>query len=101
MAVLHEPRSLTVTEAAKRGVPRLVADAEAGQDLLVTRRAEPVAAVVSVQRLHEIAELLADLQDLAIVLARVATDNGRRTSFDEVLQAFGHTRESLAALPDD
>jgi prevent-host-death family protein len=79
----------------------LVADAEAGQHLLITRRAEPVAAVVSARRLHEIEELRTDLQDLAIVLGRVATDDGRRTSFDEVLQEFGHTRESLDALPDD
>jgi prevent-host-death family protein len=101
MAILHDPYSLTVTEAAKRGLPRLVADAEAGQDLLVTRRAEPVAAVLSVQRLREVEELLVDLQDLAVVLARVATDNQRRTSFDDVLDAFGHTPASLAALPDD
>jgi hypothetical protein len=35
------------------------------------------------------------------VLARAVTDAGRRTSFDDVLAAFGHTRESLGALPDD
>jgi len=25
----------------------------------------------------------------------------RRTALDDVLTAFGHTRESLAAMPDD
>jgi prevent-host-death family protein len=101
MAVLHAPTELTVTEAAQRGVARLVADAEQGTDLVVTRRHQPVAAVVSIRRLAELEEAAADLRDLALVLARSVTDTGHRTSLDEVLSAFGHTRESLAALPDD
>ncbi|MBB2909068.1 prevent-host-death family protein [Streptosporangium becharense] len=101
MAVLHDATELTVTEAAQRGVARLVADAEQGTDLVVTRRHQPVAAVVSIRRLSELEEAAADLRDLALVLARAATDDGRRTSIDDVLSAFGHTRESLAALPDE
>jgi prevent-host-death family protein len=100
MAVLHNPRELTVTEAAQRGVAGLVADAERGSDLVVTRRHHPVAAVVGIARIAELEEAAADLRDLALVLARAATDTGRRTSLDEVLAAFGHTRESLDALPD-
>lgn len=46
-------------------------------------------------------EAAADLRDLALVLARSVTDPGTRISFDDVLAAFGHTRESLTALPDD
>jgi hypothetical protein len=46
-------------------------------------------------------EVAADLRDLALVLARMATDTGERVPLDDVLKAFGHTRESLAALPDD
>jgi hypothetical protein len=53
------------------------------------------------RRLAEIDEATADLRDLALVLARSATDTGRRTSLDEVLGAFGHTRESVDALPDE
>lgn len=90
-----------MTDATKRGVAGLVADAEHGADLLVTRHHRPVAAVVGVDRLKEIEEAAADLRDLALVLARVVTDSGRRTSFDDVLAAFGHTRESLAAVEDD
>ncbi|MEW9533457.1 hypothetical protein [Microbispora sp. NPDC049125] len=101
MTVLHDAIELTVTEAAQRGVARLVADAEQGADLVVTRRHQPIAAVVSMRRLNELEEAAADLRDLALVLVRSATDTGRRTSMDEVLSAFGHTRESLAALPDD
>jgi antitoxin (DNA-binding transcriptional repressor) of toxin-antitoxin stability system len=101
MTVLRDATELTVTEAAQRGVARLVADAEQGADLVVTRRHQPVAAVVSMRRLNELEEAAADLRDLALVLVRSATDSGRRTTIDDVLSAFGHTRESLAALPED
>jgi prevent-host-death family protein len=101
MAVLKDTRELTVTEATKRGVAGLVADAEHGEALVVTRHHHPVAAVVSVRRLAELEDAAADLRDLALVLARSVTDTGRRTSLDDVLAAFGHTRESLAAVEDD
>ncbi|WP_343948802.1 hypothetical protein [Nonomuraea longicatena] len=39
--------------------------------------------------------------DLALVLARLATDTGERIPLDDVLAAFGHTRESLAAVPGE
>ena len=101
MALLNETREVTVTEAAQRGVAGLVADAERGASLVVTRRHRPVAAVVGIDRLNELEQVVADLRDIALVLARAVTDSGRRTTLDEVLAAFGHTRESLAALPDD
>jgi antitoxin (DNA-binding transcriptional repressor) of toxin-antitoxin stability system len=101
MAILHDARELTVTEATQRGVAGLVADAERGTDLVVTRRHQPVAAVVSMKRLTELEEAATDLRDLALALARSATDTGRRTSLDDVLNAFGHSRESLSAPSDD
>ena len=101
MTILHEPRHVSVTEATRRGVAGLVADAEQGSDVIVTRRHEPVAAVVSMRRLAEIDAAVADVHDLALALARAATDTGRRTPLEDVLRAFGHTRESLEALPDD
>jgi antitoxin (DNA-binding transcriptional repressor) of toxin-antitoxin stability system len=101
VTILHDPRRVSVTEAAQRGVAGLVADAERGADVIVTRREQPVAAVVSMRRLAEIDEAVADLHDLALVLARSATDSDRRTPLDDVIAAFGHTRESLDALPDD
>lgn len=96
----HTERELSVTEASRRGVAGLVAIAERGETIVVTRRNHPVAAVVGMDQLDEIAELRDDLRDLTLVLARQATDTGRRTSMDEVLAAFGHTRESLTELPD-
>lgn len=101
MTIMRDMRELSVTEAAQRGVAGLVADAEGGSDLVVTRRNHPVAAVVGIARLELLEAAESDLRDLALVLARGATDAGRRTSLDDVLAAFGHTRESLAALPED
>jgi prevent-host-death family protein len=101
MTVLQAPLELSVTEATQRGVAGLVADAERGADIVVTRRNQPVAVVLSMQRLAELDQVADDLRDLALVIARSVTDSGQRTSLDDVLAAFGHTRESLAALPDD
>jgi prevent-host-death family protein len=101
MSILRDTHELTVTEAARRGVARLLAEAEQGSDLVVTRRHQPVAVVVGMSRLTELEQAAADLQDLALVLARALGDTGTRTSLDDVLAAFGHTRESLASMPDD
>ena len=90
-----------MTEATQRGVAGLVSDAERGADLVVTRRHQPIAVVVGIERLRQVEEAADDLRDLALVLARAGTDSGRRTSLDEVLSAFGHTRESLASMPED
>jgi prevent-host-death family protein len=101
MTILDHSHELTVTEASQRGVAGLVADAEQGSDVVVTRHRRPVAAVVSYHRLEELAQAAEDLRDLALVLARTADDSGRRTSLDAALKAFGHSRESIAALPED
>ncbi|UGT60584.1 hypothetical protein [Nocardia asteroides] len=100
MSMLHNSRELSVSDAARRGVAGLVADAEGGADLVVTRHHRPVAAVVGMDRLAELDRAESDLRDLALVLARAATDSGNRTSLDDVLDAFGHTRQSLAELGD-
>ncbi|MFS8101511.1 type II toxin-antitoxin system prevent-host-death family antitoxin [Lentzea alba] len=87
--------------ATKLGVAGLVADAEQGGPVMITRHSRPVAAVVPMSRLAEIDEAAADLRDLALVLARSVADSGRRASLDDVLETFGHTRESLAAVEDE
>lgn len=92
---------LSVTDATRRGVSGLVADAEHGQDVIVARHAKPVAAVVSMKRFAEIRELEEDLRDMILILAREAADTGRRTSLDDVLGAFGTSRRELEGLEDD
>ena len=101
MVVLKGAHEISVTDATKRGVAGLVADAENGAELVVTRHHRPVAVVIGAARLAELDEAAADLRDLTLVLSRAVTDTGHRTSLDEVIAAFGHTRESLAAIEDD
>jgi prevent-host-death family protein len=101
MTILAHPHEVTVSEAAQRGVAGLITDAEQGSDVVVTRHHRPVAVVMAYQRMEELSAATDDLLDLAVVLARQATDSGGRTSFDDVLRAFGHTRESLAAATSD
>ncbi len=101
MSILRDVHELSVTEATQRGIARLVAEAEHGSDVVVTRRHRRVAALMSIEHLAELDEALEDMRDLALALARAASVGERRTSLDEVLTAFGHTRDSLAALPDD
>jgi prevent-host-death family protein len=92
--------SLSVSEATKRGVARLVADAEDGAGVVVARRGEPAAVVVGVARMRAILEREDDLRSAALVLSRAATDTGRRTSLDEVIGAFGFDRDELSAELD-
>lgn len=101
MTILARPQEMTVSDATQRGVAGLVSAAEQGTDVIVTRHRKPVAAVIAYDRLEELSTVADDLRDLALVLARRATDSGHRTSLDDVLSAYGHTRESLAALPDE
>jgi prevent-host-death family protein len=101
MTIMRDVQELSVTEATQRGVAKLVAEAERGANLVVTRRNHRVAAVVGIARLELLEAAESDLRDLALALARSATDSGRRTPLDDVLAAFGHTRDSLAAQPED
>jgi antitoxin (DNA-binding transcriptional repressor) of toxin-antitoxin stability system len=100
VAVLPSPETLSVTQAAERGVSALVRAAGEGHDVLVERHGRAVAAVVGMQRLAEIAELEADLRTAALVLTRLATDDGRRTDLDDAIAAFGFDRTELEAELD-
>jgi prevent-host-death family protein len=92
---------VSVTEAASRGVAGLVRDAEAGEDVVVARRGQPVAAVISMRRLTQLRDLERNLRDVALVLARAATDNGQRTDLDTAIAAFGFDRAELEAELDE
>lgn len=95
-------RTMSVTDAAGRGVAGLVKDAERGDEIIVERRGRPVAAVVSISHLEDLHRLRADVTSAALVLARELTDSGRRTDLDDALAAFGLDRAELSAeLRDD
>jgi prevent-host-death family protein len=83
---------VSVTEASRRGVARLVADAAHGTEVVVERHGEPLAAVVGYERYTELVQLRADLRDLALVLGRGADDDATRHALDDVVDAFGRAR---------
>jgi prevent-host-death family protein len=79
---------VSVTEAARRGIARLVADAAHGDEVVVERHGLPVAAVIGVARLEELEALRDDVRDLALALARVADDDGHRVGLGTALDVF-------------
>jgi prevent-host-death family protein len=83
---------ISVTEASRRGIARLVADAAHGTEVVVQRHGRPVAAIVGYERFTELEQLRDDLRDLALVIGRAVGDDGRRTSLDDVVDAFGRAR---------
>lgn len=97
---LAEAEPLPIAEASRRGVSKLVADAENGRATILRRHAEPVAAVISFHELQRLQGLERDLVDVALVLARAATDTGTRTSLDEAIESLGFTRDQLASMDD-
>ena len=88
---------VSVSEAAGRGVPGLVREAEQGHDLVVARRGRPVAAVISIGRLERLRDLEADLRSAALVLSRAMADDGTRYELNGVLDGFGYNRAELEA----
>jgi prevent-host-death family protein len=94
------PHVVSVTEAAGRGVPGLVKDAERGEDVVVARRGRAVAAVVSMRRLEQLRTLEEDLRYIGLVLTRATTDTGTRFGLDDAIAAFGFDRTELEAELD-
>lgn len=95
MAKVDTQDLISITEAASRGLSRLVRDAESGRVPILLRNNRPVAAIVSIERLEE----LDDARDLALVAARMLTESAPPSSLDEVLETFGYTREDLRQHP--
>ena len=58
---------------------------------MITRRGEPVAAVVSAARLDALDAVRVELRDLALVIGRAAADDGRRVTLDDVRAAYAST----------
>lgn len=78
----------------------MVSDAESGHPTILRRHSEPVAAVIGYAELQRLQALERDLVDVALVLARAATDTGRRTGLDAVIESFGFDRDQLAAMDE-
>ncbi len=63
--------------------------------------AGPWRAWSSIQRLEELRALEGELREMALVLARNATDDGVRIGLDDAIEAFGFTRAELESELED
>jgi len=90
-------KTLTVTQATEQGVSAILRQAHDGKDLIVEKHGVPVAAVVGISRFEELEELERDLRSAALVLARLASDDGQRTSMSDLFASLGVNREDLEA----
>ena len=89
--------TLTITEASRAGISALVASAEAGNGIPLSRHGKVVAEVVSAEEISSLRRDRDTLRDAALVMARFATDTGIRTDLDQAMESFGFTRAELEA----
>ncbi|MDP1851409.1 MAG: type II toxin-antitoxin system prevent-host-death family antitoxin [Candidatus Planktophila sp.] len=89
--------TLTVSQATERGVSAILRQAYNGQPLIVEKHGTPVAAIIGISRFDELEELERDLRSASLVLARLASDRGKRSTLDEVIASLGYDREILEA----
>ena len=95
MAVIDNKDILSVTDASKRGVSGLVADAESGRDVIIARHSTPIACVIGVDRFGELQQAQEDLHDLALVMVRLLDDDGERYSLDDVMERYNLSQTDL------
>lgn len=88
---------MSITEASRAGLASLVASAEAGNGITLSRHGKVVAEVVSAEEISSLWRDRDTLHDAELVMARFATDAGVRTDLDHAMEFFGFTRAELEA----
>jgi len=100
-ALLPFAQTVSVSQAAERGLPSVIRSANEGVNFVVEKHGQPQAVIIGMERIARIQELERDLQSAALVMSRIATDNGNRTDIDTVIADFGFNpaelREKAAA----
>lgn len=89
--------TLSITEASRTGLSALVAAAEKGREVPLSRHGKIVAEVVSAREIAELRHDRETLRDAALVMARFATDSGVRTDLDHAMEFFHLDRATLEA----
>jgi PHD/YefM family antitoxin component YafN of YafNO toxin-antitoxin module len=107
VAKVDTDRIISITDAGKIGLAAVMADAEEHGYTIIARRNSLEAAVIPMDRYSALQEAerrwrqdYEESRDWMLTISRILTDDGDRTSFDDVLAKFGYTREELAAIPD-
>jgi ribosome-interacting GTPase 1 len=89
-------KRISVTEATQLGVSGLISAAQKDQVVHIERHGKNYGAVISAHYLQELESLREDLLDTLLIITRMATDDGSRTSLDQLIAEAGFTRKELA-----
>jgi antitoxin (DNA-binding transcriptional repressor) of toxin-antitoxin stability system len=95
MPTLDSKELVSISDANKLGISKLVAAAERGEQRVLIKNNKPVAAVVGIGTLERNEELEERLLDVSLAVTRLLTTTERRHSLDDVLDRFGFTREDI------
>lgn len=95
MPTLDSKELVSISEANKLGISKLVTAAERGEQRVLIKNNRPVAAVISIDALERSEELEERLLDVSLAVTRLLTTTDRRHPLDDVLDRFGFTRDDL------
>ena len=87
---------ISVTEANRQGVSKLVSEASSGRELILIRNNKPAAAIVGIEKLERLQRLEEDIKLLTVALVRSATDTGERVALADAAARFGIDLDELA-----
>ena len=91
-----DPRvPISIAEATRLGISRLVQALECGREHVILRDNKAVATVISIERLDEMGDLEDTLIDVSVAFVRILTTSARRHSLDDVLTQLGYSRDDL------
>ncbi len=95
MPTLDSKELVSISDANKLGISKLVSAAERGEQRVLIKNNKPVAAVVGIGMLERSEELEERLLDVSLAVTRLLTTSERRHSLDDVLDRFGFTRKDV------
>lgn len=88
---------ISVTEASRQGVSKLVSEASAGRELILIKNNKPAAVILGIEKLERLQRLEEDIRLLTMALVRAATDTGERVTLEDAAARFGIDLDELAS----
>jgi len=89
---------ISVTEASRQGISKLVNEASEGRDFVVIKNNRPAAAIVGIEkfeRLQRLEEYEEDIRLLTMAIVRSATDTEPQVSLEDAAARFGNDLDEL------
>jgi prevent-host-death family protein len=80
---------ISVTEANRQGVSKLVSVASAGRELVLIKNNKPAAVIIGIEKLERLQRLEEDIRLLTMAVVRAATDTGERITLEDAAIRFG------------